>query len=71
MPLTKTNIDYLVNCKYCGSQITEPMNLTWVDQRSNPNDTKHLCKVCGMVFFVESKEVNEELESNQIHDLSL
>lgn len=59
------NKDYLVNCKYCGSHITEPMNLTWVDQRSNPNDTKHLCKVCGMVFFVENEEGLDKVQSGQ------
>ena len=60
MPFTNMNPEYLVNCNYCGSSITEPMNLTWVDQRSNPNDTKHLCKVCGMIFFVEGKEETKE-----------
>ena len=63
MPFTNMNKDYLVNCKYCGSQITEPMSLTWVDQRSNPNDTKHLCKVCGMVFFVENEEGLDKVQS--------
>ena len=53
MSFTDRKDEYFVECKYCGSSITEPLIHTRIDERNNPDQTKHLCKVCGMIFFID------------------
>ena len=53
MSFTDRKYQLFVECKYCGSSITEPLIHTRIDERNIPDQTKHLCKICGMIFFID------------------